>query len=352
MSFYNTNPSPALPPKWKFSLRDILRSLGPRLAPNIDTGKVARTFNITLVALAAVALLGLGFSLCTFQVGMTEQAVVQRFGKVVRAIVPEKTEAIVRAIQSDPRLSGVSVVEGHGLFFKTPFIESVDKYLANLLTYNTEPREVTTKDKKKLILDNFSEWRIENPALFAMSMKTEGNAHTRLDDIMYSKLNEELGKIEAHTLIADKAYVAGMLESVTERTNAEIAQYGMEVVDIRIKRTDLPAENSQNIYDRMKTERERQAKQYRSEGQEEAQKIRSDADRQAAVIEAEAYAQAESTKGEGDAEAARIYAAAYNRDPKFYEFYRTLEAYKEALGSNTKIVIDPDSEFAKYLFGK
>jgi membrane protease subunit HflC len=342
----------AYEPRKRPSLRDLFGGLGTRLTPKIDAGKVVRSANVLIVTVAAAAVIVFGFSLCTFEVGMTEQAVVTRFGQVVRAIVPEKTDAIVQAIQSDPRLQGVSISEGHGLFFKTPFIESVDKYLANLLIYDTDAREVTTKDKKKMTLDNYSEWRIENPALFAMSMKTEGNAHTRLDDIMYSKLNEELGKIEAHVLIADKAYVAGMLESVTERTNAEIAQYGMEVIDIRIKRTDLPAENSQNIYDRMKTERERQAKQYRSEGQEEAQKITSGADRQAAVIEAEAYAEAEKTKGEGDAEAASIYAKAYNRDPEFYEFYRTLQTYKEALGTNTKIVIDPDSDFAKYLFGK
>jgi membrane protease subunit HflC len=349
---YDPNSSPVQPPRRRFSFRNPFSGLGARLSPSINTGKVSRALNLLLIAGVCLIVLVVAFNLCTFQVGMTEQAVVTRFGQVVKAIVPEKTPAIAQAIAQDPRLRGVTVMEGHGLFFKTPFIESVDKYLSNLLTYDTEPREVTTKDKKKLILDNFSQWRIQNPALFAISMKTEGNAHTRLDDIMYSKLNEEFGKVEAHVLIADKQYVLDMLQSVTERTNAEIAQYGMEVVDIRIKRTDLPTENSKNIYDRMKTERERQAKQYRSEGQEEAQKIRSYAERQAAVIEAEAYASAEQTKGEGDAEAARIYAEAYNRDPEFYEFYRTLQAYKEALKDNTKIVIDPKSDFARYLFGK
>lgn len=341
---YDPNIQPPQPSRRHLSLGGILG--------HMDTGKVTRTASKALLALGCTLVLAAGFSLCTFQVGMTEQAVVTRFGRVVRVIVPEKTQAIVQAISQDPRLQGVSVVEGHGLFFKTPFIESVERYLTTLLSYDTEPREVTTRDKKKLILDNFAQWRISNPALFAISMKTEGNAHTRLDDIMYSKLNEGLGRAEAHTLIADKTYVMNMLQGVTEKTNAEIAQYGMEVLDIRIKRTDLPTENSRNIYDRMKTERERQAKQYRSEGQEEAQKIKSDAERQAAVIEAEAYAQAESIKGEGDAEAARIYAEAYNRDPAFYEFYRTLEAYKEAFKDNTKIVIDPDSDLARYLFGK
>lgn len=344
MSIFDPNAQPAQPVRRRFSLRNLFGG--------INTGKVTRTANTALIIVACLVLVVVAFNLCTFQVGMTEQAVVTRFGKVVKAIIPDKTATIAQAISQDPRLQGVTVMEGHGLFFKTPFIESVERYLTTLLTYDTEPREVTTKDKKKLILDNFAQWKISNPALFSISMKTEGNAHTRLDDIMYSKLNEELGRAESHTLIADKAYVMSMLQSVTDKTNSEIAQYGMEVIDIRIKRTDLPTENSRNIYDRMKTERERQAKQYRSEGQEESQKIKSDAERQAAVIEAEAYAQAEKIKGEGDAEAARIYAEAYSRNPGFYQFYRTLEVYKEAFTHNTKILIDPDSDFARYLFGK
>lgn len=347
MGNYDPNSMPGLPPKRR------IPSFGfGKLIPQVDMTRVGKSAGRLGIGVSLALLAIIGFSLCTFQVEMTQQAVVTRFGKVVKTIVPARTPAILAAVEADSRLEGVKVVEGHGLFFKTPFIESVDYYMATLLTYDTEPREVTTNDKKKLILDNMAQWKITNPALFAMSMKTEGNAHTRLDDIMYSKLNEEVGRAEAHTLIADKAYVLSMLEGVTERTNAEISQYGMEVADIRIKRTDLPPENSRNIYDRMKTERERQAKQYRSEGQEEAQKVRSEAERQAAVIEAEAYAEAEKIKGEGDAEAARIYAEAYNRDPEFYKFYQTLQTYRDTLKDGTKIVIDPNSEFAKLLFGK
>jgi membrane protease subunit HflC len=305
----------------------------------------------TLVILVGVLILGLVlFNLFTFRVHETEQAVVTRLGKVVRIVVPQLTPEIQDAISQDARLRGTTVVVGHGLFYKTPFIESAELFRSTMLTYDTQTREVNAKDKKKLILGNFVQWRITNPALFKMTMKNERNAHTRIDDIVYSQINQEVGRTEAHTLIADQAYVNAMLQRIVEYTNGELVKYGMQLVDVRIKRTEWPAENSKNIFDRMRTERERQAKQYRSEGQEEAQKIRSDADKQATIIEAQAYAQAEQTKGEGDAEATRIYNEAYNRDPDFYEFYRTLQAYKETLGSNTKIVIDAKSPFAKYLF--
>lgn len=290
-------------------------------------------------------------NLFTFRVHETEHAVVSRFGQVVKVIVSESSPELDSQIRNNPRLKGISVVVGKGLFIKTPFIESVNYFENRLLTYDTDPREVTTRDKKKVILDNSAQWRIINPALFQITVKNERGANTRLDDIMYSKLNEKIGKTDAHTLISDKIYVYAMLEAVTENTNMEVRQFGIEVVDIRIKRTDLPKENSENIFNRMKTERERMAKQYRSEGLEEAQKIRSNADKEATIIEAQAYAEAERIRGEGEAQALKIYADAYNRDPEFYRFYRTLEAYRETLGEQTTIVIDANSEFAKYLFG-
>lgn len=301
---------------------------------------------------AAALLVGLvAFNACTFRVGMTQQAVVSRFNRVIRVVVDKKTPELVAAIESNPQLKGVHIDAGKGLFLKVPFLDSVDYYLNTLLTYDTDPREVITKDKKKVILDNFAQWRIVNPALFKISMKTDRVAHQRIDDILYSKLNEEIGKIEASRLIADKTYVLAMMDLVAQSTNAELAPYGMQIVDVRIKRTDLPKENSANIFARMRTEREQQAKRYRSEGEEEAQKIRSDADKQAQIIVSEAYAKAEQIKGEGEAEAARIYADAYNRDPEFYRFYRTLQAYKQTITSSTKIVVPANSEFAKFLFG-
>lgn len=299
-----------------------------------------------------VILLSIILNAFFFTVDEKEQVVVKQFNEVVKIVVDKKTDEVEQAIRNNNQLKGVKLVEGKGLFVKIPFIQTTESFKNLLLTYDTNVREVITKDKKKLVLDNYAQWRINNPALFIISLKNERAAHTRLDDIIYSKLNEEIGKVDAHVVISDKNYVFGMLDRVTMSTNEQLSSYGIEVIDIRIKRTDLPEANYNNIFNRMKTERERAAKTYRSEGKEEAQKIRSAAEREATILEAKAYEEAERIKGEGDAEALRIYAEAYNKDPEFYAFWRTLQTYRKTLGDKTKIVIDSKSEFAKYLFDR
>jgi len=301
---------------------------------------------IILIAILFSIILNMFF----FQVDEREQAVVKQFNEYVKIVVNEKTDNLVKTIEDNPQLKGIKISDKKGLHFKIPFMQTVEKFTSMLLTYDTDSREVVTKDKKKLVLDNFAVWRINNPALFYSSLENERAAHTRLDDIIYSKLNEEIGKVESHVVISDKDFIEGMLQKIKEGSNKQILDFGMEVVDIRIKRTDFPVDNYNNIYNRMNTERQRAAKTYRSEGQEEAQKIRSEADKEATILEAKAYEEAEKVKGEGDAEALRIYAEAYNKDPEFYAFWRSLQAYKKTLKNNTKIIIDSDSEFAKYLF--
>lgn len=309
-----------------------------------------RFFKLVGIIALAVILLSIIFNMFFFQVDEREQAVVKQFNEVVKIVVNEKTENLLKAIEENPQFRKIKISDRKGLHVKVPFIQTVEKFTSMLLTYDTDSREVVTRDKKKLVLDNYAVWRINNPALFYSSLGNERAAHTRLDDIIYSKLNEEIGKVESHVVISDKNFVADMLQRIKESTNEQVTSYGMEVVDVRIKRTDFPEENYNNIFNRMNTERQRAAKSYRSEGQEEAQKIRSEADKEATIIEAQAYEEAERIKGEGDAEALRIYAEAYNRDPEFYAFWRTLQAYKKTLKENTKIIIDSDSEFAKYLF--
>ncbi|MGI6365594.1 MAG: protease modulator HflC [Bacillota bacterium] len=289
------------------------------------------------------------FNLLTFRVYVTEHAVVTRFGEIHKAVVGDADA--LKGLKDNPRFKDIDIVEGKGLFFKLPFIDKVDYYNDRMLTYDVDSREVTTRDKKKVILDNYAQWRIVNPVLFRVTMRTESAAYVRLEDIIYSQLNQHIGKIDAEVLISDKDHVAAMLSDIVRLANAEVRDYGIEIIDVRIKRTDLPQENNANIFNRMRTERERMAMQYRSEGQEEAQKIRSNADREATIIEAQAYAEAEKIRGEGEAEALRIYAEAYNQDPEFYQFYRTLQAYRKTLGSNTTLVIDADSDFAKFLSG-
>lgn len=300
-----------------------------------------------LVPVAVVLGIYIFFRMFTFQVSMKEHAIVTRFGDIHKIVVSDAS-----LIDTDnPRFKDLKVIEGNGLFFKFPFLDKVDYYNSRLITYDVDAREVTTKDKKKVILDNYAQWKIINPALFRVTMRTEASAYVRLEDIIYSHLNQKIGKIDAEVLISDKDYVQTMLTEIVRQSNIDVQDYGIEIIDVRIKRTDLPQENNANIFNRMRTERERMAMQYRSEGQEEAQKIRSEADREATIIEAQAYAEAERIRGEGEAEALRIYAQAYGQDPEFYEFFRSLQAYRATLKDNTTIVIDSDSEFAKYLFG-
>ncbi|MCK5759174.1 MAG: protease modulator HflC [Clostridiales bacterium] len=313
--------------------------------------KSSKTVKSIVAVIVAIVLVLILFSLCTFRVDEREQVVVKQFNEVVRVIIDEETPAMEAARIANVNLRDVKVVEGRkGLFLKIPFIQTTETYTNQLLTYDTVPREVITQDKKKLVLDNFAQWKIDNAALFVATISNERKAHQRLDELVYSKLNEEIGKVTAHVVISDKEYMAEMLERIVISTNEQLVNYGMEIVDIRIKRTDLPAENYENVFNRMRTERERAAKTYRSEGQEEAQKITSAADKDATIIEAQAYETAETTRGEGDASALQIYADAYNQDQEFYAFYRSLQAYKITLGTGTTIVLDTDNEFLKYLF--
>lgn len=318
---------------------------------NVDLKKYKGLFKAVAAIGILIILLIIVYNSLTFAVDVREQVVVKQFDKVVKIILDEKSEEMVAAIKSHPQLKQADIYEGKGLFFKIPFIQKVEYYTNMLLTYDTDIREVTTRDKKKLVLDNFAQWKITNPAFFSISLKTVPRAHTRIDDIVYSKLNEEIGKVDQHVVVSDKEYIMEMLKSIADSSNSELKDFGVEIADIRIKRTDFPEENYNNIFNRMRTERQRAAAKYRSEGKEEAQKIRSAADKEATIIEAEAYEKAEKLRGEGEAEALKIYAEAYNRDPDFYQFWRTLQAYKATLRDKTTLVIDPDSEFARYLFG-
>jgi modulator of FtsH protease HflC len=299
-----------------------------------------------IVILAVIA-----YNIFTFRVIETEQSVVTRFGEIKKVIVSEDNyDMVVEQLKDNNKLDDVKVVKGKGLFFKLPFIDSINEFSDLLLTYNTDPREVTTRDKKKLVLDNFAQWRITNVALFKQSMKNERNAQLRLDDLIYSNLNKQIGKTIAHDIIADMEQQTKMINAVITEVNEDLIAYGMTVEDVRIRRTEPPKENNENIFRRMRTERERMAKRYRSEGEEEATKIRSQADKEKTVLLATAYEQKETIMGEGDAEATRIYAEAYSQDAEFYSFYQTLLTYKK-LPKGTKVVVPLQSEFAKYLLG-
>lgn len=308
----------------------------------------------SIIIIISIFVLFIAFQLCTFQVNENESASILRFGKIVSVYVKtpkEADEVQASLIAENQNLKDISVHYGAGLKFRLPIIDSVKKYSNMLLTYDTSPRQVITSDKKKLIFDNNAQWKISNPALFEITMGRVEEAQKRLDDILYSMMNEKVGKIQSNTLITDKAEVEKMQDDLATQISDVMKAYGILVYDIRVKRTDLPEENYESVYKRMITERARIAAQFRSEGEEEALKVRSNTDKQIMILISEANKQSEILKGEGDAQAAKIYNDAYGKDPEFYEFYNTLEAYKLTLGNNTKLVIPSDSPFAKYLFG-
>lgn len=234
-----------------------------------------------------------------------------------------------------------------GLYFKVPFIQDVTYFDKRLLDYDSSPQEVITQDKKTLFIDNFAKWRIVDPLKVFQAFQTQRGALRRLDDIIYSELRVELGRHDLPDIVSKTR--SEIMAIVTQRANEKAAVYGLEIDDVRIKRADLPEQNEKAVFARMQAERERQAKQYRAEGAEEAQKIRSDAEKDREILVAGAYKEAEQIRGDGDAKAFKAYSAAYRQDPRFFEFTRSMEAYKKTFAHNSTMVLTPDSEFLKYL---
>ena len=228
-----------------------------------------------------------------------------------------------------------------GLHMKLPFIQNVVYFDARILDYDARPAEALTSDLKSMVLDNYARWKIVDPLRFYRTMRTEANAQARLDAVIYSQIRAHIGRHTLTEVVNDKR--TAIMDSVTEKTSQQMQEFGIKIVDVRIKRTDLPAENQRAIFDRMRAERERQATQYRSEGSEESTKIRSGADKERALILADANKKSQVLRGEGDAEAARIYAEAFSKSPEFFSFQRGLEALRKSLGENTRMVLTPDS---------
>jgi len=279
---------------------------------------------ILLGLVGILVLLGLT---TVFIVDETEQVVILAFGKPVRTI-------------TEP-----------GINMKVPFpLQEKIRFDDRLLEYDSPPEEILSKDKKTLIVDNYVRWRIVDPLQFLKTVQAIPTALSRMDDIVYSELRRELGTHDMVEIITENR--EKLMEIVTFNSNNATLNYGIEVLDVRIRRVDLPAENEESIYARMEAERNRQANKFRSEGEEEAQKIRASTDRDKTIILADAYKEAEGIRGEGDAKAVEVYASAYSADPKFYEFVRTLDTYKKIIDDKTTLVLPADSRLFKLLLGK
>lgn len=279
--------------------------------------------NVVIGLLSVILLLFVLGASPLFVVDVTQTAIVVQLGKPVRTITAP------------------------GLQFKLPFIQEVTYFDKRLLDYDSSAQEVITQDKKTILIDNFAKWRITDPLKVYQAFQTQRGALRRLDDIIYSELRVEVGRHDLSDIVSKTR--SEVMKVVTERANEKAVAYGIEIQDVRIKRADLPEQNEKAVFARMQAEREREAKQYRAEGAEEAQKIRSEAEKDREIILAQAYKTSEELRGEGDAKAFKTYAGAYRQDPKFFEFTRSMEAYKKAFATNSTLVISPDSEFFKYL---
>lgn len=279
-----------------------------------------------IVAAAAGGLLLLYMTFYTTR--ETEFALITQFGRPVRTVV------------------------NAGLHVKWPF-QSILRFDRRLRIYNPRPSEFLTRDKKNLVIENYVAWRIEDPERFVRSVGDTTSAEMRLHDIIWSGLSAALGTLDLEALVSaslDKVQTAAMLDMLTSRADLiALDQYGIRVVDVRIKRLNLPEQNKQAVFARMRAERERIAMQYRAEGEEQALVIRANADREKEAILSAAYKDAETIRGEGDAEATRIYGQAYSKDPHFYKLVRTLESYKKVLDDKTTIIMNSDSALLKVL---
>jgi len=283
-----------------------------------------KNFQYYLIAFGLILLFTIANSL--YIVHQAEQAIVLQFGEPIR------------------------VVKEPGLKFKIPFIQNVVFYDMRLLNLDPPAQEVVLNDKKRLDVDSFTRYQIINPLRFYQTVRTEEQAQSKLAEIVNSSVRKILGRITLQELLSQKR--TQIMRDISKAVKTDAEQIGVSVADVRIRRADLPLEVLQAINARMKTERERDAKEFRAQGQQQAQQIRATAEKERTIIIAEAEKQAQITRGEGDEMAIKIWNDAANQDIAFFEFYRSLEAYKKSLTSGeASLVLSPDSEFFKYFRG-
>jgi membrane protease subunit HflC len=280
-----------------------------------------RAFLLFLVVLLGAA--GAAVYASAFIVHQNEQALVLEFGKPKR------------------------VVTQPGLNWKLPLVETVDIFDKRILDIDTQTQEVTASDQKRLIVDAFARYKIVDPLKFYQTLRYEGAVRSRLGPIVESALRRALGASTFQDVVRDKR--EALMKQIAANVNEEGRDFGLEVVDVRIKRADLPEQNQKSVFDRMRAERQREAAEFRAQGTGEGNRIKATADREVTVIKAEATRKGEELRGQGEAERNRIFAEAFNQDPDFFAFYRSMQAYEQGLKpGDTRLVISPDSDFFKY----
>jgi membrane protease subunit HflC len=280
-----------------------------------------RAFLAFVIVLLGIAAAGVYAS--AFIVHQNEQGLVLEFGKPKR------------------------VVQMPGLHWKLPLVETVDIFDKRILDLDTTTQEVTASDQKRLLVDAFARYKIVDPLKFYQTLRFEGAVRSRLGPIVESALRRALGGATFQDLVRDRR--EELMKQIASNVNDEGREFGLEVVDVRIKRADLPEQNLKSVFDRMRAERQREAAEFRAQGTGEASRIKANADREVTVIKAEATRKGEELRGQGEAERNRIFAEAFGQDPDFFAFYRSMQAYEAGLKpGDTRFVISPDTDFFKY----
>ena len=281
-----------------------------------------------IISLVVVALILAAASGSLFTVNQTQQALVLQFGE------PKRT------------------IQEPGLAFKLPFIQDVTYYEKRVLSLiPQDAEEVILADQKRLQVDAYARYRIENPLLFYQTVRNERGARGRLEAIIDSSVRRALGRETLASILTGQRN--DITRSIGEEVNASVSSLGIKIIDVRLRRADYPTATSQNIFNRMKSEREREAKEFRATGEEEAQKIRADAEKTRTVILSEAQRESQEVRGAGDSKAIQIYADSFGQDADFFAFYRSMEAYRKSMTNNdTSLVLSPDSSFFRFFMDK
>jgi len=277
-----------------------------------------------LTFLLVILVIVMAYNFFTFTVDETKTAVVKQFGEVVK-------------ISREP-----------GLHFKMPFVQNVIYLEDRILSYDIEPRKLITSDKKQLLVNNYALWKIDDPLKFVQSMSGQRTlAQTRIDDIVYSNLRNKLASETFDNIVSEKRIA--YLNSITENSRKQLKDYGIHLIDVKIKRADLPEANEEAVYERMSSERKQRAKQIRAQGQRESEIIKAEADKESEIIGAQAEKNAQELRGQGDAKALQVYSDVYSQDIEFYQFWRSLQSYKNSLKERTTIILSEDMKYLKYL---
>jgi membrane protease subunit HflC len=280
------------------------------------------------ILIAFIVVVFVAVNLIFFQLDQTEYVVVTQFGRPVRAL-------------TEP-----------GLYWKLPDpIQSIQRYDNRLMVYLPGDAEFLTRDKKNIVAESYPTWKIADPVQFMKTVKDVSRARVRLTDIVSSELGVAFGQYDLSSLVTvekDEMKLPEMMEKVTRISNNKVKEYGMAVTDVRVKVLNFPEKNKLSVFQRMRAERARIARKYRSEGIEEASKIRAQADKEKKVILSQAYEKAQILKGDGDAQAIKIYADAFQKDPEFYKFLRSLEAYEKFIDEKTTAILPTDADILKY----